>query len=402
MTRIIALHAFRHGTGKSNLAAHLAINLAQRGQIVGIIDTHISNPPIPNSPPAQAPGLGRFFGIEVESSTPTLADYLRQETSIEKITIEVSHKIRTAHPSHQSQPCYYVPYPLEQPKQGQPKQGQPKQGQPKQGQPRNDTSGYDPIALDLLSGALTELTAVLDLDYLFLDLYPGLSEATLLPLALVDALILSLYPEPADFQGTAVILDIVQQLELPLVTLAINQAIPYPNVELLQQQLEATYEIPVLGILPFFEDMNLATGPSFFALQQPKHPFGQAIAAMAKTLQEMMAEIELEPIPPPDPIPERSKPSADLTMLDVLALPDEPRQLMNWMIRQGPVQLEEAVRWTQKDAQVLSQVLEDLIQKGFVEKMQREGQVYYQPQLTSKVLRLKSKLAQNIWDSIGD
>jgi MinD-like ATPase involved in chromosome partitioning or flagellar assembly len=44
MSRIISVHSFRGGTGKSNAAASVATLLAAEGQRVGVVDTDIQSP----------------------------------------------------------------------------------------------------------------------------------------------------------------------------------------------------------------------------------------------------------------------------------------------------------------------------------------------------------------------
>ncbi|MCB0084063.1 MAG: P-loop NTPase, partial [Caldilineaceae bacterium] len=46
MSKIISIHSFRGGTGKSNTTANLATLLAAGGQRVGVIDTDIQSPGI--------------------------------------------------------------------------------------------------------------------------------------------------------------------------------------------------------------------------------------------------------------------------------------------------------------------------------------------------------------------
>lgn len=52
MGRLIAIHSFRGGTGKSNISGNVAAWLAMQGHRVGIIDTDI-----------QSPGLHALFGV---------------------------------------------------------------------------------------------------------------------------------------------------------------------------------------------------------------------------------------------------------------------------------------------------------------------------------------------------
>src|SRR5262245_53203 len=52
MAKIIAIHSFRGGTGKSNTTANIAALLAADGRRVGVIDTDI-----------QSPGIHVLFGL---------------------------------------------------------------------------------------------------------------------------------------------------------------------------------------------------------------------------------------------------------------------------------------------------------------------------------------------------
>lgn len=46
MSKMVSVHSFRGGTGKSNTTANLAVALAETGQRVGIVDTDIQSPGI--------------------------------------------------------------------------------------------------------------------------------------------------------------------------------------------------------------------------------------------------------------------------------------------------------------------------------------------------------------------
>ncbi len=52
MAKIISIHSFRGGTGKSNTTANVATLLAVQGGRVGVIDTDI-----------QSPGIHILFGL---------------------------------------------------------------------------------------------------------------------------------------------------------------------------------------------------------------------------------------------------------------------------------------------------------------------------------------------------
>ncbi len=65
MSKIVAVHSFRGGTGKSNTTANLAVALAEAGHRVGIVDTDI-----------QSPGIHILFGMREDEQVATLNTYL--------------------------------------------------------------------------------------------------------------------------------------------------------------------------------------------------------------------------------------------------------------------------------------------------------------------------------------
>ena len=77
MAKIISIHSFRGGTGKSNLTANVATTLALGGKRIGIIDTDI-----------QSPGIHVLFGLHGDTIDHSLNDYLWGKCSIHQ----------TAHP----------------------------------------------------------------------------------------------------------------------------------------------------------------------------------------------------------------------------------------------------------------------------------------------------------------
>ena len=65
MSKIISIHSFRGGTGKSNTTANVAALLAASGLRIGVIDTDL-----------QSPGIHVLFGVDEENLSPSLNDYL--------------------------------------------------------------------------------------------------------------------------------------------------------------------------------------------------------------------------------------------------------------------------------------------------------------------------------------
>lgn len=81
MAKIISVHSFRGGTGKSNLTANLAVSVARAGKRVGVVDTDI-----------QSPGIHVLFGLAEEKLKYSLNDYLWGQCSIEQTACEVMQR----------------------------------------------------------------------------------------------------------------------------------------------------------------------------------------------------------------------------------------------------------------------------------------------------------------------
>ena len=85
MSRIISVHSFRGGTGKSNTAANVATLLAAEGQRVGVVDTDI-----------QSPGIHTLFGLQQETMHYSLNQYLWGACDIAQTAHDtVSNRIKT-------------------------------------------------------------------------------------------------------------------------------------------------------------------------------------------------------------------------------------------------------------------------------------------------------------------
>ena len=78
MGKIVSIHSFRGGTGKSNLTANLAAQAALAGYRVAIVDTDI-----------QSPGIHVLFGLNDKNMGRTLNEYLRGDCSIEQVALPI-------------------------------------------------------------------------------------------------------------------------------------------------------------------------------------------------------------------------------------------------------------------------------------------------------------------------
>src|SRR5947209_6625914 len=100
MAKIISIHSFRGGTGKSNTTSNIATMIARRGNRVGIVDTDI-----------QSPGVHVIFGLDEEKIGYTLNDYLWGNCAIKEAAYDVSKilKVEQDQSTASNSALYLVP-----------------------------------------------------------------------------------------------------------------------------------------------------------------------------------------------------------------------------------------------------------------------------------------------------
>ncbi|MEA5516985.1 ArsR family transcriptional regulator [Nodularia sp. UHCC 0506] len=89
--------------------------------------------------------------------------------------------------------------------------------------------------------------------------------------------------------------------------------------------------------------------------------------------------------------------SAQNSISDVVNLPDEQRQLVNWIIHQKKVTLAEVALHTNQSEEDAQNLLQSLINQGFIQELNDSASVYYQPLFSNQK---KSRLSRNIWDQL--
>jgi len=255
MPKIISIHSFRGGTGKSNIAANVAVTVARQGQRVAIVDTDIASP-----------GIHVLFGLDKEKMDKALNDYLWGNCAVEEAAYDVggSLKIGEGEVIPMSGGLYLIPSSI------------------KVGEiARVLKEGYD---VGMLNDGFQELIRKLNLDYLFIDTHPGLNEETLLSIAITDTLLLILRPDQQDYQGTAVIVEVSHKLGVPKMLLLVNKVLAEFDFAEVKRRVEKTYSCEVAGVLPLSEDMVRLGSAGIFSLHYPDHPLTATIKEIANKL----------------------------------------------------------------------------------------------------------------------
>lgn len=253
MSKIISFHSFRGGTGKSNITANVAAQLALAGKSIGIVDADILSP-----------GIHVLFGIDGTRIEHSLNDYLWGKCEIQMAAIDVTPVLPLPVPGR----IFLIPSSL------------------KAGEiARVLREGYD---VGLLNDGFLKLIKVLDLDMLIIDTHPGINEETLLSIAISDGLIIVLRPDQQDYQGTGVTVEVARKLDVPSIHLIVNKTPAQFSTEEVQHKVELAYNCPVLAVLPHSDELMVLASEGIFSLRFPHHrltnQFKQIASAISSSL----------------------------------------------------------------------------------------------------------------------
>ncbi len=254
MARVISIHSFRGGTGKSNTTANLAVMIARAGKRVAIVDTDI-----------QSPGIHVVFQLDDTRIRWALNDYLWGKCHIEQAACDVTDSaIGNVEEGAERPRLYLIPASIKTGEIG-----------------RVLKEGYD---VGLLNDGFKRLIKELKLDYLLIDTHPGVNEETLLSIAVSDILLLVLRPDNQDFQGTAVTLELARRLDVSNILLMVNKVPPGMDREALRPKVESAYRAKLSAMLPLnYEIVRVASG-GIFINRFPDHPFTRELQTVANRI----------------------------------------------------------------------------------------------------------------------
>ena len=245
MGKIISVHSFRGGTGKSNTTANLAFHYAMQGMRVGVVDTDI-----------QSPGIHVLFGIDETTMGHSLNDYLWAKCRIEETALDVTAAIG----SPVSGKVFLIPSSINAGEIARVLQ-----------------EGYDG---GLLNDGFEALVKILKLDALLIDTHPGLNEETLLSIAISDALVLILRPDQQDYQGTSVTVDVARKLRVPKMLIMVNK-VPMLLMNEVKQRIESLYSCDVAAVVPHSDDLMFLGSAGIFSMRFPNHQVSKLYKQLA-------------------------------------------------------------------------------------------------------------------------
>lgn len=249
MSKIISIHSFRGGTGKSNTSANLATLLAMQGLRVGVVDTDI-----------QSPGIHVLFNLKEDTVHLSLNDYLWGKCQITDAVYDVTKNVA----DNISGKIFLVPSSI------------------RTGEiARVLKEGYD---VGMLNDGFHSLVEDMKLDVLLIDTHPGLNEETLLSIAISDALVIVMRPDQQDFQGTSVTVEVARKLDVAHILLVVNKTPTVWNFDDVKRRVEQTYNCQVAAILPHSDELMILASEGVFVARYPQHQITQKLKIAADML----------------------------------------------------------------------------------------------------------------------
>ncbi|MCD6242217.1 MinD/ParA family protein [Candidatus Bathyarchaeota archaeon] len=254
MKKIIAVHSYKGGTGKTLMSTNLAAIFATEKRKVSLFDMDF-----------RAPSLHAIFGVN--EAKYWLNDYLNGVCDIKRVIMDYSDRING--------PLYLG---LANPSTEAIREMSAKDRK------------WEMKALGRLLSLRNTLLNDLEFDYLILDTSPGLQYSSINAIVSADTVIVVTTMDISDIEGTQRMVHELYDLFEKKTGIVVNK-VPIEMIssieerEKLRKKYEEMSNLPVIDVLPCFCDVLRLGGNSIFSLEKPEHPF-------TKILHEIAAKIE--------------------------------------------------------------------------------------------------------------
>ena len=246
-TRLVAVHSFRGGNGKSSITANVAALLAVAGQRVGVVDADL-----------QSPGVHLLLGRNGANPARTLNDFLMGNCEIDQLSIDVTGELGSA----VSGRVFLIPASVNPGAMAQVL-----------------SQGYESRRL---TQCFHELGESLGLDTLLIDTHPGMNEEALLAMRAAQTLVVVLRPDALDFEGTGITVQVARQLEVARLVLVVNQVSDMSGLHALRSRVQQTFGSEVTAIVPQSAEFSTTGEATPFVLRHPTHPITLALQRVAQ------------------------------------------------------------------------------------------------------------------------
>ncbi len=256
MTKVLAVHSFKGGTGKTTLSANLATILAVNHR-VGVMDLDLSGP-----------GLHVIFGLKKGDVKATLTDIFLGDASPEDVVIDLSQRFGMSRGG-----LFFCPA-----------------SNKVEDMLRLLKSGLE---VTVFQDTLQKVGEKYKLDYIIVDTHPGVENDTVLAMGCCDALILVSRVDQQDLFGTAVMVLLAETFEKPTF-LTLNMVPPgvkIKDAEKVGRELAQLFRSKFLAAFEFQIDVINNLSRSVFVIDNPNSTFAHKLSAAAENLMRELGEV---------------------------------------------------------------------------------------------------------------
>ena len=254
MSKIIAVHSYKGGTGKTLLSVNLAATFAKNGKKVCVFDLDF-----------RAPSL--FAILKTPSADYWLNDYLNNTVEVDKTLVDLSSRIP-------GKGKFYACL-----------------ANPSTDAIRDMSSKdrkWEMRALGRLLALRETLIKDKKFDYLFFDTSPGLQYSSINAIVAADFVVVATTGDRSDVDGTKRMLQELYNLFEKKTGLVLNKVLDTSAAAKrteMQAKIKADYQVPLLGMVPCFCEILRAEGNLIFVQDKPDHPFTKIMAEMARKVE---------------------------------------------------------------------------------------------------------------------
>ncbi len=252
MGKIIAIHSYKGGTGKTLLTVNLAATYARRGKRVCVLDLDF-----------RAPSLQSI--LKLNGSEYWLNDYLNGTCEINKVLIDYTPQCK----------C-----------NGQMSVGLANPATEALRDMSSKDRKWEMRALGRLLSLKNTLLNDMELDYLLLDTSPGLQYSSINAIVSADVVLVVSTIDTSDVEGTRrmthELYDLFEKKTGILMNKVPIEFLSTPkDTDGVLKRFENTHTLPVLKVIPCFCDVLRASGTKIFARDEPEHPFTKHLDEIA-------------------------------------------------------------------------------------------------------------------------
>jgi septum site-determining protein MinD len=249
MAKIVSIHSFRRGTGKTNLVASLGAVMAAEGRRIGLVDADF-----------QSPSMHILFGVDEKQLPCFLNDYMHRACEIEETALDLTDDLDVALSG-----CMFLI-------------------------PSNPSPtaivGIQRTGIDAewLGAGCQCLIQSMSLDVLLIDTHAGISRQSMAPLAFSDTALIVFRLDQQDYQGTGVFIDLARHLNANELIVVVNDVTSDRDWREVREQTEQTYKTEVGALIPHSDDLLVLGSYSVFALVYPEHSLVDLFQTLASRL----------------------------------------------------------------------------------------------------------------------